>query len=327
MSERELRTRKYGREYIPTSLAESSTCRLLVVTDDQIEVLRNLINYAHNRVCWVDEVYGADQYYMPSDDDWDILEATVDDLEDKLMSQCDFVTLDDVNNRLGINQPNPAWGLDLLSADGVSMMDATDTWGLQFYDTEATFSTGHMIVLEAPYIRTAGKVGVGIDTFTGGGAQLELVDGITFPATQVPSADVHTLDDYEEGTCVVTMTPTTSGTITLKAAGKTLSYTKIGRVVHVTGKLVVESVSSPVGVIRVTGLPFACMSGDEHQAAACVAAHGMAVTAVTAMIGWSVPGYSFFDIYKWAAGSATAAAGDVQANTVFIISLSYHAAT
>jgi len=103
MSEREIRHFKYGREYIPTGLAGSDTCRLVILTDDQIEVLSNLVNYAHDRRNWNDETIDSERYYMPSDDDWDDIEALVDDLEDKLMSDCDFVTLDDANDKMTID--------------------------------------------------------------------------------------------------------------------------------------------------------------------------------------------------------------------------------
>jgi hypothetical protein len=104
---REIRSFAYGREYLPTGLAGSSTCRLLIVTDDQIEVLRNLVNYAHQRRSWNDETIDDARYYMPSDEDWDDIEALVSDLEDKLMSDCDYVTLDDANERVGINEDAP----------------------------------------------------------------------------------------------------------------------------------------------------------------------------------------------------------------------------
>ena len=53
------------------------------------------------------------------------------------------------------------------------------------------------------------------------------LNGITFPATQVASADANTLDDYEEGTWTPTLT--SFGGTGLAATGY---YTKIGRVVN-----------------------------------------------------------------------------------------------
>ena len=61
-------------------------------------------------------------------------------------------------------------------------------------------------------------------TFTG----VVTASRIKFPATQVPSADPNTLDDYEEGT----FTPDTS-TWTTQPTIKQGHYRKIGSVVHV----------------------------------------------------------------------------------------------
>jgi len=62
------------------------------------------------------------------------------------------------------------------------------------------------------------------------------------------------LEDYEEGTFTVS-TITTSGSITLKSSVNILSYTKVGRVVTITGRISVSSVSSPSGSVKIV-LPF-----------------------------------------------------------------------
>lgn len=73
--------------------------------------------------------------------------------------------------------------------------------------------------------------------------------GLKFDGTQNASADANTLDDYEEGT----WTPAVGGTATYTA--QTGHYTKIGRVVHVQGRLVINSIGTgSTGVI--SGLPF-----------------------------------------------------------------------
>lgn len=82
---------------------------------------------------------------------------------------------------------------------------------------------------------------------------------IAFPATQVPSADANTLDDYEEGTWTPTLTTTgvnfSSVTYDAVTAGK---YTKIGRVVFVEGKLRTDAVTvgSATGTVLIGGFPF-----------------------------------------------------------------------
>lgn len=64
------------------------------------------------------------------------------------------------------------------------------------------------------------------------------------------------LDDYEEGTFEVAFVTGASGTITVASARKTFAYTKVGRVVHVQGGIMADSVSTPLGSLRITGLPF-----------------------------------------------------------------------
>jgi hypothetical protein len=61
------------------------------------------------------------------------------------------------------------------------------------------------------------------------------------------------LDDYEEGTFTAALTADT-GTITL--SNGLMRYTKIGRVVTVSGLIICSAISSPTGDISLTGLPF-----------------------------------------------------------------------
>ena len=84
----------------------------------------------------------------------------------------------------------------------------------------------------------------GIANFSGGQIQ--------FPAAQAASANVNTLDDYEEGSTTPTITAT-SGTFT-SVAGK-LRYTKIGRSVAINGTITITNAGSAAGGITVP-LPF-----------------------------------------------------------------------
>ncbi len=99
---------------------------------------------------------------------------------------------------------------------------------------------------------TSGNVGIGVVPSAGGGC-LQLKSGITFPATQVASADANTLDDYEEGT----FTPIIGGTATYTTQiGR---YVKIGNRVWVTIRLVVN-VAGTGDDYRISGLPFVVAS-------------------------------------------------------------------
>jgi hypothetical protein len=101
-------------------------------------------------------------------------------------------------------------------------------------------------------VQFAGNIGLGGTTPTTSGT------GITFPATQSASTDANTLDDYEEGTYTVTMTDSAGVvTITLNSSYNELSYTKIGRVVHLSGILLPSTVTGTwtSGETRIS-LPF-----------------------------------------------------------------------
>jgi hypothetical protein len=82
------------------------------------------------------------------------------------------------------------------------------------------------------------------------------LNGITFPATQVASADANTLDDYEEGT----WTPVYSvGDITGTNIVYSGTYTKVGRVVTVNFQANSSTSSNNVVIATYSlfsGLPF-----------------------------------------------------------------------
>jgi hypothetical protein len=76
--------------------------------------------------------------------------------------------------------------------------------------------------------------------------------GIDFdPAGSGAAANL--LDDYEEGTWTAVIVPA-GGSVAMNYT--VCGYTKIGRVVHITGECNLSSVSSPTGAVTVTGLPF-----------------------------------------------------------------------
>jgi len=78
---------------------------------------------------------------------------------------------------------------------------------------------------------------------------------IAFPATAVPSADLNTLDDYEEGewTMGVSFGGGTTGIIYNYQLGH---YTKIGNTVRCSGYLALSSKGTDTGDALITGLPF-----------------------------------------------------------------------
>jgi hypothetical protein len=83
---------------------------------------------------------------------------------------------------------------------------------------------------------------------------------IKFPAAQNPSANVNTLDDYEEGT----FTPTISfggASVGVTYSIQNGTYTKIGNRVIFDIFIALSSKGSSVGTVLIGGLPFALTGG------------------------------------------------------------------
>jgi hypothetical protein len=87
------------------------------------------------------------------------------------------------------------------------------------------------------------------------------LSGITFPATQVPSADANTLDDYEEGT----WTPVDgSGAGLSFTQSGTARYTKVGRIVFVSLYINFPSTANTSNV-NIAGLPFTAVGSESYS--------------------------------------------------------------
>lgn len=81
---------------------------------------------------------------------------------------------------------------------------------------------------------------------------------VKFPATQNPSANVNTLDDYEEGTFTPAFTPATGlfTSITVASSGR---YVKVGKTVFYWLEIrttTATTVGTAAGQLYITGLPF-----------------------------------------------------------------------
>jgi hypothetical protein len=113
------------------------------------------------------------------------------------------------------------------------------TGNIVFYNNQGTSGTAGASQTEMLRIEQAGNL------------RLAASAGIGFGST----AAAHTLDDYEEGSYDAAIT-CASGSITLYGSYNRLSYVKIGSVVHVQGKLAVQTQSSPTGATTIN-LPFA----------------------------------------------------------------------
>lgn len=80
--------------------------------------------------------------------------------------------------------------------------------------------------------------------------------GLTFPATANLSADVNTLDDYEEGTWTPVLDFAIPGTAATYGANRYGHYQKIGNRVYFHCYVVLATKGTGTGTVLITGLPF-----------------------------------------------------------------------
>jgi len=156
---------------------------------------------------------------------------------------------------------------------------------------------------------------------------LSASDGIALGVGTANTAS-NVISDYEEGEYVVTATPSAGGTITLHDGFNTASYTKIGRLVHVSGLLNVDSVSSPSGFVGLN-LPFTPANLGERSAdsAGSIYITGSASNFVRDYVATVNEGDARIFIQL---GDGTSGVNDsaqqIQANANFVFSMSYHTA-
>lgn len=139
-----------------------------------------------------------------------------------------------------------------------------------------------------------------------------------------PSDNTQTLGTYS-----ATLTPSVSGSISLNGTGDTLSYVKIGRFVHVTGRLGVSAVSSPVGHIQVN-LPFQIGNFDDQAGgfSASVTMSNVVAANVSNFIGIGSENETIFKIYLGDSNNLQEdSAQEVQANTAIWLGISYFASS
>jgi len=122
-----------------------------------------------------------------------------------------------------------------------SLMDASVTTA----KLASTTGTGSVALASLPTFTTT--IGVGGATASASGS------GITFPATASASTNANTLDDYEEGTFTITVTPTIGSLTSYTSAG---IYVKVGQAVTVNFGFTIGTVGTAGGGAVFAGLPF-----------------------------------------------------------------------
>jgi hypothetical protein len=146
---------------------------------------------------------------------------------------------------------------------------------------------------------------------------------VAFPATQNPSADPNTLDDYEEGTFtpVLAFSLATTG-ITYAASSQLGRYTKTGRVCTTDIFMLLTSKGTASGAAQFLGHPFTS-ANDTQYTVAPVWASAM-VSVVGAVICGVKPNDTKLNIYHTNNGAGAGLSNSNFANNnQFLVSSSY----
>jgi len=174
-------------------------------------------------------------------------------------------TAGDTVAKLGVGSNDQVLTADSAEASGVkwATVSAGTSWSGSTANGLATYGSASTIVAES----TATYDGTTLElTTSGGGLKM---DGLA-------SSNANTLDDYEEGTWTAAFT-SGGGTVAPNTSYDTMNYTKIGRLVNVSGNVDGFTVSSPTGSLTMTGIPFAVADTAERSDRICVVvtAHGL----------------------------------------------------
>ena len=210
-----------------------------------------------------------------------------------------------------------------IASDGDVFMTKTSssytTVGHEFLDSGRAFHTangGKALSL----VRNSSN-GAIMDFYNSSGSEVGSIEtaasGIGIKLGGTASANL--LDDYEEGTWTATL----SGTGSSSGQGydnQTMQYTKIGRVVYLTGMLDMNSLGTLGGdYLKITGLPFTPDSSNSNSYQP-ITTHHVNVSGDTtgAHFGWTVyASNSFMYVFEHTHGGATQAttSGDYENGT------------
>lgn len=138
-------------------------------------------------------------------------------------------------------------------------------------------------------------------------SSITLTNGqISFPATQVPSADPNTLDDYEEGTWTPVLTFTTPGNLSVVYASQAGFYTKIGREVVLRLNILTSTFTHTTasGQVRLTGTPFVSSTAPGSGSAAPATWQGITKPGYTDVSMVYPTNASYLDVYSSGSGVA-----------------------
>ena len=169
-------------------------------------------------------------------------------------------------------------------------------------------STGDVSIANGNVVMSTSGKGIDFSAVTGG----------------TGTATANVLNDYEEGVFDAFFI-TGGGTVTINPAINQCRYTKIGRLVTVQGSVIVSSVSSPIGPLLISGLPYTIATGAEGNAysAMSVFPSGLETTATGQIVGYGVVGSVSIYMYRYELGTVIGLAPSAKTGSEFTFSMTY----
>ena len=128
----------------------------------------------------------------------------------------------------------------------------------------ATTTAGVAVTGDTTGNLTIQSAGTNVATFTtAGNLNLQVSNaGISFNNSSAVGAA--TLNDYETGTFTPVLSAA-SGTVTATYTSRYGFYTKIGNLVYISLRIIINTVSGGSGALQITGLPFTSISTSSIQ--------------------------------------------------------------
>ena len=187
-----------------------------------------------------------------------------------------------------------------LDADGANL------GGGDYFYMEKKGNSGDLILSQYSnadmIFRTNGDVEAARFTSTGNLA-FPSGQGIDFSAT-AGTGTSELLDDYEEGVFTATLFDASSNPVTLSAS--LCTYTKVGRMVTISGEIQASSLASASGALTIGGLPFTVASGASFRGGASIGfASGLSITAGQTVTAWPQPASATIGLTIWNAAAGT----------------------
>jgi len=211
----------------------------------------------------------------------------------------------DVIGKIAFQAPDEGTGTDAVLVSAAIQAVAEGDHSSSSNATKLSFMTGASeAATEKMALSSGGALTVANGlTLTDGDVTVASGHGISFAATSDgTTATSEVLDDYEEGNWNATLTPQTSGSVTVSSDG--CQYVKIGQIVHVSGIVQVNAVSSPDGVMRMGGFPFANANLDDLSGGTLATIQIQAAALPPYRYGmWMQEGDSTADIFNFTTGS------------------------